>query len=498
MQWIIGTGSSRALLVDHQLTIQSVHSAPNHLIEPFSGWVEQNPDEVLQTTLQVIGQAASQAITSGCSVAGLCFSSAVSSLLALDIDGNPLANALTWADSRAQTQAFELSEKAGSLYQQTGTPMHASYWLPKLCWLQKHQPELVAKAQCWLGIKDYVIWRLTGERVTDFCNAAATGMLNLQTFQWSQLACELAGIDPSLFPTVQPTTFTISHIQAGMAAVLRLPQKTTVILGAGDGPLANLGSGVIHPSQVATTIGSSGACRSITARPVLQDDRMQIWSYPLLNDLWVIGGAENSGGLIVDWFQKNMFPPAEDRFNAMIRAAQAAPAGSNGLIFLPYLLGERAPIWNANARGVLIGLENRHTYQHVARAVLEGTLFALYDVYQALCQYIPAVTEIRVSGGYTRSPFWLNIQASMFDKKLIVMENHECSALGAALLGFFALGFFPDLQSGIALIKVKETISPIPEQSKQYRKLIPLYHLAYHQLKPLFEGLETFRSAPQE
>jgi gluconokinase len=220
---------------------------------------------------------------------------------------------------------------------------------------------------------------------------------------------------------------------------------------------------------------------------------MRLWSYPLLDDLWVIGGAENSGGLVVDWFQKNMMPAADDNFTAMMQAAAGVPAGSDGLIFLPYLFGERAPIWDVTARGALIGLGNQHTPAHMARAMLEGTVYALYDVYQALCDTISPITEIRVSGGYTRSPFWLSVQASMFGKALVVMEDHECSALGAALLGFLALGIFPDLKSGASKIKIKETILPDPIQIDQYQKIIPLYTSAFQQLKPIFEALQRYR-----
>ena len=489
----IGTGSSRGLLIDIHLKILSTHQLTNNLYEPHSGWVEQDPAEVFITTLQVIRQAAAEAYKSGWKIAGICLSSAVSSLLAVNENGDPLCNAITWADSRSQIQVDELHEKISWLYKRTGVPLHASYWLPKLLWLQRHQAGLVNKTARWMGLKDYIIWRLTGEFVTDVTIAAATGMLNLQTLQWDDLVCSLAGITPNQLPRIQPTTFIIPQIKADIAADLGLTQNIPIILGSGDGMLANLGSGVLEPGQVATTIGSSGACRTMSTQPVL-DDLTRVWSYPLIDNLWVIGGANNSGGLIVNWFQKQFMPDSDNNDKSWIQAAEAVPAGSGGLIFLPYLFGERAPIWNANARGVLIGLENRHTFQHVARAVLEGTIFALYDIYQALCLNIPLVKEIRVSGGYTHSPFWLNIQASMFEKELIVLENHECSALGAAILGFYALGLYPDLQSGVALIKVKETILPQPEQSKQYQNLIPLYHLAYHQLKPLFEGLETFRS----
>src|ERR1035437_9871851 len=264
-----------------------------------------------------------------------------------------------------------------------------------------------------MGLKDYIIWSLTGEFVTDITIAAATGMLNLQTLQWDDLVCSLAGITPNQLPRIQPTTFIIPQIKADIAADLGLTQNIPIILGSGDGMLANLGSGVLEPGQVATTIGSSGACRTMSTQPVL-DDLMRVWSYPLIDNLWVIGGANNSGGLIVNWFQKKFMPDLDNNDKSWIQAAEAVPAGSGGLIFLPYLFGERAPIWNESVRGAFIGIDNCHTTNHLARAVLEGTIFALYDIYRVLCEHIDSVQEIRISGGYTQSPLWLTIQASMF------------------------------------------------------------------------------------
>ena len=489
----IGTGSSRAMVVDTGLNKLSIHQISYDLYKPRSGWVEQNADEVLRATLQVIKQAAASAKMAGLKIAGLCFSSAVSSLLAVDAGGKPLGNALTWADLRAVNEVIELKEEARELYRRTGTHLHTGYWLPKLRWFQTNRPDIMDDAAYWMGIKDYVIRHLSGELMTDCSNAAATGMLNLQTLHWDEMACSYANLNAGTFLPIQPTTFTIPKIRAEIASELGLPALTALILGAGDGALANLGSGSINPGQAATTIGSSGACRSVASTPVLHDERMRLWSYPLLEELWVIGGAENSGGLVVDWFHKNMTPATDDNFAEMLQASAVAPAGSNGLIFLPYLFGERAPIWDATARGAFIGLDNKHTPAHLMRALLEGTVFALYDVYQALCDTIAPITEIRVSGGYTRSPFWLSLQASMFGKELVVMEDHECSAIGAALLGFLALGIFPDLNSGVSKLRIKEIIQPDPRQTEQYQKILPLYTSAFQQLRPIFEELQHFR-----
>jgi gluconokinase len=491
----IGTGSSRGLIIDTNLNILSTHTIKNNLYEPRPGWVEQVPDEVFNSTLQVIRQAITCADQKGIKISGICFSSAVSSLLAVNNKGVPISNALTWADIRAQSQVDELQGKKAWIYQRTGTPLHASYWLPKLMWLQKNQIDLVKNASHWMGITDYIVWRLTGEFATNSTLAAATGMLNLQHLQWDSGLCSLAGISPDQLPCIQSTTYIIPLLNEEITRDLGLTDRNLpIILGSGDGMLANLGSGVLEPGQIATTIGSSGACRRMSAGPVF-DESMRIWSYPLLDDLWVIGGANNSGGLVVNWFQKQFLPDLDVNDKSWLQEAESIPAGSNGLIFLPYLFGERAPIWNESARGAFIGLDNFHTTHHMARAVLEGTIFALYDIYQVVCKDVDTVSDIRVSGGYTQSPLWLNIQANMFAKELTILESPECSAIGAGILGFYALGIIDQLHSATGLIKTKEKVIPSPQLSRQYQEILPLYTHAYQALDPIFENLKKYRKA---
>jgi len=490
----IGTGSSRALLVDSTLNLLSTAQVDLHIFQPASGWAEQDPDEVCNATFQVIQQAAAAASKRGIKVTGICFSSAVSSLIALDENFTPLTNSITWADSRSKNQAGKLRGQAEVLYQRTGVPLHAAYWLPKLLWLQENQPEIFEKTSHWSGQKEMVVYRMTGEFCMDQTLAAATGMLNVDALQWDDLACSLAGVSPDRLPEIRPTTTVIPKMNPEMSASLGLPNDVPVILGSGDGMLANLGSGVFKPGQVATTVGSSGACRTMSALPVI-DKAMRTWSYPLIEGLWVIGGANNSGGLVLDWFQKEFLPQFKPSDRSWMQTVEQTPVGSNGLIFLPYLFGERAPIWNEAARGAFLGLESRHTLADLSRSVLEGTIFALFDIYRAVVSEVTSCADVHVSGGYTQSEPWLAIQANMFGKDLVIVKNHECSALGAAVLGLMALGHFPDLEHAMKFIQEEKIIHPNAGQMQRYQEVIALYDESYRQLTPVFDSLERFRSS---
>ena len=489
----LGTGSARSLLVDPHLDILASFSIPLSLEESFSGSAEQDPNAVFSAAVEVMRRAADFANQEGILVLGICFSSAVSSLLALDSGNNPIGLAMIWADSRAHRQVAALAHQAQELYARTGCPLHTSYWLPKLAWIHEHQPDKVSRAQRWLTIKDYVVWKLTNKFLTDFSNAAATGLLNFKTLDWDPLAIQLARVGLDKLPQVHPTTFNLPLLPE-VASRLGLPMQTPLILGAGDGALSSLGSGAVAPGQTTTMIGSSGACRTVASQPVLSDPLARTWSYPLLQDLWVIGGAENSGGLVVEWFQ-SMFQNniGGEPYSETMKLAAQIPPGCNGLIFLPYILGERAPIWDAQARGAFIGLDSQHTRAHLARAVLEGTIYALFSIFQVLNENAVPSTEIRASGGYVRSDLWLQIQADMFGQSISVMENHEGSALGAAILGFYALGKLADLQDCARQLKIGRVISPSPEHAATYRKIIPLYALAYQQLKVIFPQLAALR-----
>ncbi len=498
----LGTSSVRALLVDLQLNIVTQCAAGLKLDEPRDGWVQQEAEPVVQAAFAAIRGALDRRPDASGQVSGLCFSNAVSSLLPLDGQLKPLGPALTWADSRAFAEAAAVKEEhGGELYRRTGCPLHATYWLPKLLWTRRHAPELFSSAHLWVTLKDYVVLRLTGSLAIDASNAAATGLMNLERGVWDDLPLSLAGISPDQLPPIMPTTAILPRFTDAAAQELGLRPDLPLVLGAGDGVLSTLGTGVVRPGQSTTMIGSSGAARVVATGPGGRDRLCRTWSYPLADGLWVLGGAENSGGLVVEWVMSMIYrdivgaasASAEAYAALMADAAQAGP-GADGLLFLPYLFGERAPIWNEDARGAFIGLSARHTRAHLARAALEGTIYALYTVLEALEEQAGPIREVRVSGGYVRSPLWLQIQADLFGQRLLLPANFEGSALGAAILGQYALGQIDSLAAGAARVGTSGEIEPDPTAARAYREVVPLYKQAYANLTDLFSALRRIRN----
>ena len=386
----------------------SLHRASRemHLQVPQSGWAVQDPQATLQAVRELLAEVpAYQA---------LGFSSAMHSLLPLCESGQPVGMAISWADQRAWAEAERLSREEPQWAELTGTPLHPMAWPAKLLWWRRHEP---APAY-WVGLKEWVVSQLAGlarPPWMDRSMASATGLY--LGSGWSPDRLERCGVQPAQLPAV------IEPDQP-------LPEFSgRTVLGAGDGPLSHLGTGALRPDQACLSIGTSGALRMVCDAEAGTDGG-KLFRYYLSGQRWVRGGAISNGSLVLDWVRglQGLTP------EAMLERVAKIPAGSEGLVALPYLMGERSPIWDARARGALVGLSVRHGQVHIARAMLEGVIFALRQVSESLH---PA-SEIRVTGGLSRSPVWLQMLADGLNQPVLAMAEGEAGALGAAQL---AAGF---------------------------------------------------------
>ena len=372
----LGTTSTKAIAFDTGGRQLATASAGYPLAEPHPGWAEQDPAQILDAVLDTVRAVVSEVDGP---VAALSFSSAMHTLIGLDAAGDPLTPSLSWADSRAAAQADRLRAAPGglALHRRTGTPVHPMAPLPKLVWFREQRPELFARVACWAGIKDYVLSRLCGALVTDQSVASGTGLLDLGTLSWDQEALQLAGIGPERLPELVPTTTVLSGLSAEVADRLGLPAATPVVAGAGDGPLANLGLGAVHPGVAACSIGTSGALRVTVERPAV-DPHGGVFCYALTEHRWVVGGAINNGGIVLDWAGRALAPDLGDQpAEALLELAGRVPPGSGGLVMLPYLLGERAPHWSGLPLGAYVGLTREHRREHLVRAAIEGVCLQL-------------------------------------------------------------------------------------------------------------------------
>ena len=484
----LGTTSTKAVAFDTGGRQLATASAGYPLAEPHPGWVEQDPAQILDAVLDTVGAVVSEVDGP---VAALSFSSAMHTLIGLDAAGDPLTPSLSWADSRAAAQADRLRAASGglALHRRTGTPVHPMAPLPKLIWFREQRPELFARVACWAGIKDYVLSRLCGALVTDQSVASGTGLLDLGTLSWDQEALQLAGIGPERLPELVPTTTVLSGLSAEVADRLGLPAATPVVAGAGDGPLANLGLGAVHPGVAACSIGTSGALRVTVERPAVDPDG-GVFCYALTEHRWVVGGAINNGGIVLDWAGRALAPDLGDQpAAALLDLAGRVPPGSGGLVMLPYLLGERAPHWSGLPLGAYVGLTREHRREHLVRAAIEGVCLQLALVLESMRAAGNEVHEVRATGGFARSPLWRQILADALGLDVRFPAGHEGSGFGAALLGMYALGLVDSLDVAADLVRIEDTVHPDPSAAAVYAALRPVFADLYDALVPTFRSL---------
>lgn len=380
-------------------------------------------------------------------MAGISVSTAMHGLIGLDEELRPLTPLITWADSRALAEAAQLraSEDAESLHRASGTPIHPMSPLTKLIWFGRHEPDLAGRVRAWVGLKDYVLQCLTGTSATELSSASATGLLDISTGTWNPRALEIAGIREDQLPPILPTTAVLGLSKA-VAARLGLTTATSVVVGAGDGPLGNLGTGALDAGVVGLSVGTSGAARMTVPRPVT-DPSGRLFCYGLTDDAWVVGGAVSNGGITIRWAREVFGYEGSDDAE-LLELAASVPAGSDGLVMLPYLLAERAPLWDPQLTGAFAGIRHAHTRGHFIRAVVEGVALQLRMIVDGLDQVSP-VTAIRATGGVFRSAVWREVIAGTLGRPVTITGGAEGSALGAAALGLLALGRATSLKGAV-------------------------------------------------
>jgi len=490
----LGTTSTKAVAYDAEGNAAATSSVAYELREPCPGYAEQDPAEILAAVLETLRQVVAEVDRP---IAAISFSSAMHSLLGLDADGRPLTASVTWADSRASAQAERLRAAAGglALHRRTGTPLHPMAPLPKLVWFREQEPQLCAQVAHWVGVKDWVLLQLCDRLVTDHSLASASGLMDIHRLAWDPEALQLAGIVPEQLPELVATTTVLPGLNAASAQATGLAQQTPVVVGAGDGPLANLGLGAVEPGVVACSIGTSGALRVMVERPGV-DPLGGVFCYALTQDRWVVGGAINNGGLVLAWAGDALAPDLGDTpEEELLALAASVPAGSGGLVMLPYLLSERAPHWSALPRGAYVGLTREHRREHLVRAALEGVCQQLALVLASMRAAGNEIREVRATGGFARSPLWRQMLADTLGMDVHFPAGHEGSSFGAALLAMQALGMVASIDVAADLVHLEQTVHPDPAAAATYRSLQPVFSQLYDALVPTFGQLR--RLAPQ-
>jgi len=488
----IGTTSAKAVAFDADGRELGRGEAGYPLLEPAHGQAVQDPGAVVEGTLAAIRVAASGARDHGALIAALSFSGAMHSLVGLDGGGRALTPLITWADMRATEQAERLRREHPELHDRTGTPLHPMAPLPKLVWLAEHEPATFAAVRRWVGIKELVVARLTGAWVVDHSIASGTGLLNLRALDWDREALAIAGIDATRLSALVPATERLA-LGADAAGEVGLEAGLAVIVGAADGPLANLGVGAVHHGVAACSIGTSGALRLMVQRPAV-DPHRSVFCYALTPGYWVVGGAINNGGVVLRWAGEALAPDLGPHAEAQLLAlAERVPAGSDGLLMLPYLLSERAPHWSSEPRGAYVGLTRHHGRGHLVRAALEGVCQQLALVLASMRDAGNEVREIRATGGFARSALWRQMLADTLGMPIGFPAGHEGSAFGAALLGMEALGLVEGIGRAAGLVGIEDVVEPEAGAAAVYAELRPTFASLYEALTPAFRALQRHR-----
>jgi len=353
------------------------------LLKPHPGWAEQNPDELFEAFVHCLRSAIRQAAVQPGRIVGIGISTAMHSLIAVDEAGKPLTNCITWADGRSGEQAERIRGVWNGLtiYRRTGTPIHPMSPLVKLLWLKERQPDTYEAAAKFVSIKEYVLYHLYGEWVVDHSIASATGLFNLEKMDWDDEVLELLNLPAHKLSRPVPVTYTLTGLNGAMAERLGILPDTRMVVGSSDGVLANLGVGAVAPGDIAVSVGTSGAIRTMSERPVT-DEFGRTFCYALDGKRYAVGGATNNAGIVLQWLIEEMSRGQVTLEQVLEEAGEVGP-GADGLLFLPYLNGERAPHWNADARAVFFGLSIRHQQAHVQSRAGRHCLRAVFGSQRA-------------------------------------------------------------------------------------------------------------------
>ncbi|MFC4025623.1 gluconokinase [Oceanobacillus longus] len=470
----IGTTSAKAVVFDlkGKLIAETEEMITTYYLK--TGWVEQNPQEVenacrlaMKNVIQKVNVEQYELLATG-------ISCAMHSLICMDENLEPLSDMLIWSDGRSSEQAERLIDttKGKEIYSTTGTPIHPMTPLMKLVWMRENNYEAYEKAAYFMTFKEYLLQKWFGNCAIDYSMASSTGLMNVKTLDWDEEALSLAGIKREQLSKIVPPTEIFTNITEEVANETGISKQMPFVIGAADGQLANLGSGATSPGEVNVSVGTSGAIRQfINGAPA--NEEMETFTYAFSEDTSIIGGPTNNGGIALQWFKDVIeFKGTHDE---LLAGAEAIEPGSEGIIFLPYINGERAPLWNQRAKGNFYGLSIGHKKDHLARAVLEGITFNIYQISQSLEKMAGAPKKISVNGGLSKSRLWVQIMADVFGSDIHISDTHHNAAWGAAWTALVGINEAASFNAIKENLPAEEVIHPNMEHHEIYSTVFERY-----------------------
>jgi xylulokinase len=483
----VGTGGSRALLVDERGAVRAGFTAPHEdmtMARPM--WAEQRPENWWDAVVAAIRGVLAESGVPGSEIRGIGLSGQMHGLVILDQAGQVIRPSLIWCDQRSQQQVDFVNAKVGKekVLEFTANPVLTGFTLPKLLWVRDNEPANFERVRKMLLPKDYVRFRLTGEFASEVSDASGTSLFDVVKRRWSTEMMDALGLDRSILPACSESSEVTGRITAEVAALTGLAAGTPVVGGGGDQAASAVGNGIVEEGIVSCTIGTSGVVFAHMEK-VAYDPAGRVHTFcHAVRDKWHVMGVTQGAGLSLQWLRNQFFHGAS--YDSLTDEAAQAVAGSQGLFWLPYLMGERTPHLDATIRGGWVGLTARNTRADLIRAVIEGVSYSLGDCLEIVEGLGVPVTSVRASGGGAKSEFWRGLLASIFNRRVVTLETQEGSAYGAALLALAGTGAYSSVPEACR-VAIRETasVSPDAKDAAFYAKAHRVYQSMYPALKPV-------------
>lgn len=496
----IGTSGTKALLLDESGKVLAAAESPHELLTPKPGWTEQDPEGWWTACQKATKAVLKKAGIKGSAIRGIGLSGQMHGSVFLDGRGKVLRPALLWNDQRTAKQCADIEKAAGGrdkLIEMVANPALTGFTAPKILWFRENEPKKFEKCRQVLLPKDYIRYRLTGEFVSEVSDASGTLLLDVKSRSWHTGLISTLGLDGDLLPPVVESQAITGEVTAEAAKLLGVNEGIPVVGGGGDQAAGAVGTGVVLPGLVSASMGTSGVIFATSGQPQT-DPRGRVHTMcHAIPDTWCVFGCMLSAGGSFQWLRNTLFPAqvkaakdAGDLYPCMIEEAEMAPPGSENLVFLPYLTGERCPHPDPMARGAFVGFTPRHGRAHMLRAALEGITFGMREQIMIFREMGIPVDQVRASGGGARSAFWRQMQADMYQAPVVTINVSEGAALGVAILAAVGVGDYKSVPEATrAIIKVKEQSKPAKKAAAYYDKAYARYAALYPALKGVFPML---------
>jgi xylulokinase len=490
----LGTTGNKATLFKGNGSIIAATVASYQTDYPHPNWAEQNPDDWQKAVFESTRRLLAESGVDPAQIAALSFSGHMQGALVVDKNGVPLRPAILWADQRATAEADFITQSCGpdKVYRLTGNRVSAAYTAAKVLWIKNHQPDIYSRIYKVLQAKDYAAFLFTGVFATDYSDASLTQLLDINTRDWSTDMLAQLKLSTDLLPNLYPSATVIGEVTSQAATATGLKPGTPVVIGGGDGACATVGAGSVSEGDVYNYIGSSSWMAVSANQPVL-DPQQRTFNFIHLDPrLYCPLGTTQAAGGAFDWLERLLREPGQDKpqYQRLDDAASQVPPGATGLLFLPYLLGERSPHWNPLARAAFVGLAMPNSRAEMARAVMEGVAFNLRHILDCLRGQGIHIEAMRLIGGGSKSAVWRQILADIYDLPLLrVNLPAAATALGAAIAGGVGVGLYPDYSVARDLIPVIEAETPDPHTRARYNALYELFKQSYIALEPIYTRL---------